>query len=106
MKNGGEDWFALGSRMPFASTTEWYDLGKVNLNNQIVPLLLSSEGRYVWSEQPFCFRLQNDTLILRSDYIELNAVSAGTTLKDAYLAASAVYFRKYSYRSIFFQTTV
>lgn len=83
---------ALGSRMPFASTTEWYDLGKVNLNNQIVPLLLSSEGRYVWSEQPFCFRLQNDTLILRSDYIELNAVSAGTTLKDAYLAASAVYF--------------
>ena len=47
---GGLD--ALGSRMPFASTTEWYDLGKVNLNNQIVPLLLSSEGRYVWSEQP------------------------------------------------------
>ena len=58
----GEKWWgglvALGSQMPFNSTTEWYDLGRKNLNNQVVPLLLSSEGRYIWSEQPFRFRLQ------------------------------------------------
>lgn len=58
----GEKWWgglvALGSHMPFTSTTEWYDLSKKNLNNQIVPLILSSEGRYIWSEQPFRFRLQ------------------------------------------------
>lgn len=92
----GEKWWgglvALGSQMPFASTTEWYDLGKNNLNNQVVPLMLSSEGRYVWSEQPFRFRLQNDTLLLSSDYEKLNAIFAGKTLKDAYLSASAKYF--------------
>ena len=92
----GEKWWgglvALGSQMPFSSTTEWYDLGRKNLNNQVVPLLLSSEGRYIWSEQPFRFRLQNDTLLLHSDYEKLNVISAGKTLKDAYLNASANYF--------------
>ena len=92
----GEKWWgglvALGSQMPFNSTTEWYDLGRKNLNNQVVPLLLSSEGRYIWSEQPFRFRLQNDTLLLHSDYEKLNVISAGKTLKDAYLNASANYF--------------
>lgn len=92
----GEKWWgglvALGSHMPFTSTTEWYDLSKKNLNNQIVPLILSSEGRYIWSEQPFRFRLQNDTLLLSSDYEKLNAISAGKTLKDAYLSASAQHF--------------
>lgn len=92
----GEKWWgglvALGSRMPFASTTDWYDLETMNLNNQIVPLILSSEGRYVWSEQPFHFRMQNDTLLLSSDYEKLDVVSAGKTLKEAYLSASAKHF--------------
>lgn len=81
----GEKWWgglvALGSQMPFSSTTEWYDLGRKNLNNQVVPLLLSSEGRYIWSGQPFRFRLQNDTLLLHSDYEKLNVISAGKTLR-------------------------
>lgn len=92
----GEKWWgglvALGNRMPFESTTDWYHPGSQNLNNQVVPLMLSSEGRYVWSEQPFSFRLLNDTLILRSGYEKLQVVSAGKTLKDAYLGASAAHF--------------
>ena len=92
----GEKWWgglvALGNRMPFASTTEWYDMSKNNLNNQIVPLMLSSTGRYVWSEQPFRFRLQNDTLYLSSDAEKVEAVVAGKTLKEAYLSASAKHF--------------
>lgn len=92
----GEKWWgglvALGHCMPFASTTEWQDLGRRNLNNQVVPLLLSSAGRYVWSEHPFRFSMQNDTLLLSSNTEALNAVVAGNTLKEAYLSASAKHF--------------
>ncbi len=38
----------IGNEMPFASNTPLYDLAKVNFNNETSPLLLSSQGRYVW----------------------------------------------------------
>lgn len=40
----------VGNEMPFASNTPLYDLAKVNFNNEASPLLLSSQGRYVWSD--------------------------------------------------------
>ena len=55
----GEKWWgglvALGSQMPFSSTTEWYDLGRKNLNNQVVPLLLSSEDVISGANNLFVF---------------------------------------------------
>ena len=52
------EWFGCVSLVnAFGSTTEWYDLGRKNLNNRVVPLPLSSEGRYIWSEQPFSFSI-------------------------------------------------
>ena len=52
----GEKWWggmvALGSKMPFEGDLRLFDLAAENLNNQNVPLLLSSEGRYVWSDKP------------------------------------------------------
>lgn len=92
----GERWWggmvALGSEMPFAANTRVYDLNTENHNNQTAPLLLSSAGRYVWSEQPFRFQFRNDTLLLSSDYCKVEAVDAGNTLKDAYMAASRKHF--------------
>ena len=92
----GERWWggmvAAGSEMPFAPNTRIYDLNKENRNNQTAPLLLSSAGRYVWGERPFRFQFRNDSLILESDYENLEVVVAGNTLKDAYLAASTKYF--------------
>ena len=58
----------IGNEMPFASNTPLYDLTKVNFNNEASPLLLSSQGRYVWSDEPFRFRLVNDTLVIESDH--------------------------------------
>lgn len=78
----------LGHQMPFRSTTSTYDLSRNNLNNQVVPLMLSSEGRYIWSEQPFRFRMKNDTLEIISDYEKIEVTTAGKTLKDAYLTAA------------------
>lgn len=83
---------ALGSQMPFGNTLALQDLSKQNLNNQIVPLMLSSEGRYVWAEKPFRFEVKDNELVIYSDYEELAPVQAGKTLKDALLAASAKHF--------------
>ena len=58
----------IGNEMPFASNTPLYDLAKVNFNNETSPLLLSSQGRYVWNDEPFRFRLVNDTLVIESDH--------------------------------------
>lgn len=94
----GEKWWggmvALGSQMPFAENLRLYDLGRENLNNQNVPFLLSSEGRYIWAEKPFAFRLEKGDLYLSatSETDKLQPVQAGKTLKDAYLAASARHF--------------
>ena len=68
----GERWWggfvALGNRMPFGEELAEQDLSKSNYNNQSVPLLLSSEGRYVWSERPFRFRIEEGNLVVDSDY--------------------------------------
>lgn len=91
----GERWWggmvALGSKMPFADNLRLYDLSQENLNNQNVPFLLSSEGRYVWSDRPFSFQLKEGVLSIYSDE-ELTPVTAGKTLKEAYLAASSKHF--------------
>lgn len=91
----GERWWggmvALGSVMPFSAHSRLYDLSQENLNNQNVPFLVSSEGRYIWSDRPFAFRLEKgDLYIVTSEKIEI--VQAGKTLREAYRAASAKHF--------------
>ena len=92
----GEKWWggivALGSQMPFKDDIRLFDLASENLNNQNVPLLLSSEGRYIWSNKPFSFKLENGNLQIFSDYESLEPILAGNTLKDAYMAASTKHF--------------
>lgn len=92
----GERWWggfvALGNRMPYPAELAEQDLARINYNNQSVPLLLSSEGRYVWSEHPFRFRIEQGRLHLSSDHEALEAVHAGESLRDAYAAASAAHF--------------
>lgn len=92
----GEKWWGgmvgQGSQMPFAASTGLYDLAARNYNNQNVPLLLSSKGRYVWSDRPFAFRMKEGRLCITSRYEEVNVTEAGHCLKDAYLAASKAHF--------------
>ncbi len=76
---------------PFEANTAKKDLND-NLGNQAAPLLISNLGRYVWSNEPFAFELKEGNLILYSDVEKLDAVLAGKTLRDAYLAAKDKYF--------------
>ena len=57
------------------------------------PLLVSSCGRYVWSERPFDYEFKDGKLVIGSNVEEVRPVSAGTTLKDAYLAAAKAHMR-------------
>ncbi len=58
----GEKWWGaattLGDIMPFPTDTKSFDLLKNDFGNQASPLLLSSKGRYVWSEEPFSFKFE------------------------------------------------
>ena len=91
----GEKWWGaivgLADRMPYGRATPVYDLTKDNMNNQIEPLMISSAGRYVWSDEPFSFAMCNDTLMV-SGRGEILLEKGGTTLREAYLSASGRHF--------------
>ncbi|MDR1809134.1 MAG: glycoside hydrolase, partial [Prevotella sp.] len=91
----GEYWWggmpAHGNRMPFVQPLNEYDMGAQNNNNQ--PLLLSSRGRYVWSDKPFRFSVSENGITVRSAYESVAVSVAGSTLRDAYLAACQRHFK-------------
>lgn len=93
----GEKWWgglvAKGSSMPWNDSPALYDLNTQNFNNQGVPFFVSDRGRYIWCEKPFHFSVKNQTLCIQSEEQQLvEAVKAGETLREAYLAAAAKHF--------------
>ena len=85
---GGGD----GQSQPYgASSHKRIDL-RVH-GNTSSPLLVSSCGRYVWSEKPFGYEFKDGVLVLDSDVEKIAPVQAGKTLKDAYLAAAKAHMR-------------
>ncbi len=61
--------------------------------NTSSPMLVSSRGRYVWSEKPFGYEFRGGRLILDSDVEEIAPVQAGASLRDAYLAVAKAHMR-------------
>jgi alpha-glucosidase len=92
----GEYWWGgavgLGARMPYVQPLGEYNLATQNSNNQVVPLLVSSTGRYIWSDYPFSFHVQEGVIEIRSKHEEVTARQAGNTLREAYRAASKAHF--------------
>ena len=81
----------LGQEMPFADL-KLQDLATQNYNNQNAPLLISSNGRYIWSDSPFKFSIQGNKLRTYSEVEELKVVQSGKSLRDAFLHASRLHF--------------
>ena len=77
----GEYWWggvtALGSKMPYIQPMESFDLSSQNNNNQVVPLLVSSKGRYVWSDYPFAFSVTEQGIRIDSKYEQVKVVLCG-----------------------------
>ncbi len=99
----GECWWggavADGQAMPFGraphrrnlATSAGFVDDDTDGANQSAPLLVSSTGRYVWSEQPFIFSF--DGLGgLQVDGHDLVIAEAGTTLASAFQAAAGRHF--------------
>nr|8J50_A Chain A, GH31 alpha-galactosidase [Flavihumibacter petaseus NBRC 106054]8J50_B Chain B, GH31 alpha-galactosidase [Flavihumibacter petaseus NBRC 106054]8J51_A Chain A, GH31 alpha-galactosidase [Flavihumibacter petaseus NBRC 106054]8J51_B Chain B, GH31 alpha-galactosidase [Flavihumibacter petaseus NBRC 106054] len=60
--------------------------------NQAVPLLLSSAGRYVWSDQPFSVKREGDILSISFTGTGALYTASGGSLKDAWGEAAARFF--------------
>ena len=76
-----------GSFMPYSAGFE-ANLAD-NRSNQVAPLLLTSNGRYVWSDTPFSFRVSGGKVSFDRP---VEIVNAGETLADAFRAAAKAHF--------------
>jgi alpha-glucosidase (family GH31 glycosyl hydrolase) len=92
----GEFWWGGlsvdGPRMPYGETRLFRDLAGDDRGNQAQPLLISSHGRYVWSEQPFAYRFGGGTLTVTSRHGTIESGRQGRTLKEAFSFVSKKYF--------------
>jgi len=80
----------FGTDMPIKADSEYSRDFRVEPRNQMMPLFLSSKGRYVWSETTFKVWVEDGCLCF--DGGEFEVVEAGDCLCDAYLAAMEAHF--------------
>ncbi|WP_152395492.1 glycoside hydrolase family 31 protein [Paenibacillus guangzhouensis] len=92
----GEYWWggrvSDGQQMPYGTAEIAVDLSKDLLGNQACPLLLSSKGRYIWSEEPFRFHFHDGRLEIISELGDLKLHEGFQDVREAYRHASATYF--------------
>ena len=80
---------ALGSKMPFGTTPIAVNLDGENYGNQAAPLLLSSQGPYIWGDKAFAFSVEGNELRVSSPGHVIRHGQAGSNLRTAYAFASA-----------------
>ncbi len=73
-----------GVIMPFSAQELSRDLYTNFRGNQAAPLLLSSKGRYVWSEERFTYTFQNGELHIKSDLAEVEFGQGHQNLREVY----------------------
>ncbi|RYY60387.1 MAG: glycoside hydrolase [Chitinophagaceae bacterium] len=91
----GEKWFgAAVNEAHFMPFTEGYslDLNADLRGNQAAPLLVSTAGRFIWSDEPFRFSVGKDILVVSGNKAALVIDSSSTTLPGAFRNAAARFF--------------
>jgi alpha-glucosidase len=68
---------------------DFYGRNKVN---QINPVILTSKGQYIWSEEPFAFELLDNQIIIKNNHAKVQAGKHGETLAEVYRHVSGSYF--------------
>ena len=91
----GELWYggsvACAMSDPFDFNSKYY-YNMENGGNQTMPLFISTEGRYIWCEEPMIVQIENGE-IRASAGSEILLCQSGSTLKDAYLSACNSHFK-------------
>ena len=85
----------MGHEMPFSYETDLeVDLnGNGNESDQYAPVMVSSLGRYVWSEESFKVKIKNGMIELAGN-ADFELHDGYKNLKGAYLAVNTVFFHK------------
>ena len=63
-----------------------------NSGNQIMPLLITSDGRYVWSDAPYDFHIDGNVLTVENALAKIETGIVGKTLADAYRFGEREFF--------------
>ena len=91
----GELWYggsvAEAANDPFDVNSKYYYNMEYGLN-QTMPLFISTEGRYIWCEEPMEVKIEKGEFDLNAKS-EIILCEAGKTLKDAYLCAQNNHFK-------------
>ncbi len=91
-----ERWWAgvisMSHLMPLHDKPYSFDSYGDVAGNQVQPLLLSNQGRYIWSEDPFRFEFREGAIYLSSRYDTIQTGQHGSTLKDVYQYVSRSFF--------------
>ncbi len=81
-------------RMPLDRSSAPFEIDLLGntAGNQVQPLLLSTAGRYVWSEEPFRLAFRDGKIRVISDLGPVQSGRYGTTLREAALHAGRSFF--------------
>ncbi len=96
--DGDERWWvgvvSESHRLPLGRDSAPFeiDLFGNTAGNQVQPLLLSTKGRYIWSEDPFRLSVRNGSIHVASDLGSLVSGRAGGSLREAALHAGTRFF--------------
>ncbi|MBQ3816368.1 MAG: glycoside hydrolase [Clostridia bacterium] len=95
----GEFWYGLcaahGTRMPLGPQSVYSHRATdpaADTGNQESPLLLSSKGRYLWSDFPYDTEISGGVIRITNAADDLVLASGFETLRGAYLAACRAHF--------------
>lgn len=90
----GEHWWGGssddGNAEPFDQSSVHHADYRLAASNQTMPLYVSDRGRYLWSEDAFAVTIENGRFSF--DGAQVVLVEAGSTLREAYLAAMRAHF--------------
>lgn len=82
-----------GHLMPYGEeTTLSRNLYGNNAGNQASPILVSSEGRYVWSEEPYQFSFKDGVLTVDKTLCDVFVGDGGDGLAEGFKVVSKKYF--------------
>lgn len=81
----------MGHLMPFSADFT-YNLYGENDNNQIQPLILTNQGRLIWSEQPFEFTVDDNKIEVSKAYGKIITEQKGNSLREAQTYAQETFF--------------
>ncbi|MDP4238098.1 MAG: glycoside hydrolase family 31 protein [Bacteroidota bacterium] len=81
-----------GHLMPFSMDYS-IDLFGKNKSNQVQPLLMTSKGQYIWSEEPFKFEVTKKEIIITDRFNKVVTGVSGKTLAEVQRFVSNKYFK-------------